>query len=62
MTHFELSEFLSDAPVPYDCGFKPSDIGAYSYKIRDDSVRPRQFLGTDSGDGIEAILTLTRNK
>ena len=26
------------------------------YKIRDNSVRPRQFLGTDSGDGIEAIL------
>ena len=27
------------------------------YKIRDDSVRPRQFLSTDAEDGIEAILT-----
>ncbi|CAG8545002.1 4860_t:CDS:2 [Cetraspora pellucida] len=26
------------------------------YKICDDSIKPRQFLGTDSEDGIEAIL------
>ncbi|GES83069.1 highly derived D5-like helicase-primase [Rhizophagus clarus] len=45
---------FEDAPAPY--GFKASDIGAYFYKIRDDTVRPRQFLGADNADGIEAIL------
>ena len=55
MTQSELSEFL-DAPAPYYCGFKASDIGQCLYKIRDDSVRPRHFLGADNEDGIEAIL------
>src|SRR5688500_16668049 len=54
--HSELSEFL-DAPTPYYCGFKASDIGASLYKIRDDSVRPRHFLGADNADEIEAILS-----
>jgi hypothetical protein len=54
--HSELSEFL-DATAPYYCGFKASDIGASLYKIRDDSVRPRQFLGADNVDEIEAILS-----
>jgi len=31
-------------------------VAEYLYKIRDDSVRPREFLGTNSEDGIEAIL------
>ncbi|CAB4375222.1 unnamed protein product [Rhizophagus irregularis] len=44
-------------PAPYYCGFKASDIGASLYKIRDDSVRPRHFLGADNADEIEAILS-----
>ncbi|RIA91876.1 hypothetical protein C1645_736784 [Glomus cerebriforme] len=52
-----LSEFLSDAPsAPYYCGFKASDVGQYFYKIRNDSVQPRNFLGADNEDEIEAIL------
>ncbi|CAB4393934.1 unnamed protein product [Rhizophagus irregularis] len=56
MTQSELSEFL-DAPAPYYCRFKASDIGASLYKIRDDSVRPRHFLGADNANEIEAILS-----
>src|SRR6266496_1875574 len=56
MTQTELSEFL-DASAPYYQGFKASDIGACLYKIRDDSIRPRHFLGTDNEDEIEAILS-----
>src|SRR6266498_790529 len=57
MIQSELSEFF-DAPfAPYYCGFKASDIGACLYKIRDDSVRPRHFLGADNEDEIEAILS-----
>src|SRR3954454_18105785 len=56
MTQFELSEFL-DTPAPYYCEFKSSDIGASLYKIRDDSVRPRHFLGADNADEIETILS-----
>ncbi|PKK55328.1 hypothetical protein RhiirC2_802696, partial [Rhizophagus irregularis] len=33
-----------------------SDVGQYRYKIRDDSVQPRNFLGADNEDEIEAIL------
>jgi hypothetical protein len=54
--HLELSEFLS-APAPYYCGYKASDIGQCIYKIRDDTVRPRHFLGVDNADEIEAILS-----
>ena len=32
-------------------------VGACFYKIRDDTVRPRHFLGADNVDGIEAILS-----
>src|SRR2546429_1366881 len=57
MTQTELSEFL-DAPFAlYYQGYKASDIGACLYKIRDDSVRPRHFLGADNEDEIEAILS-----
>ena len=56
MIQSELSEFLN-APVPYYCEFKPSNIGASLYKIRDDSVKPRHFLGADNADEIEAILS-----
>src|SRR5947207_15657141 len=55
MTQSELSEFI-DAPSAL-CGFNASDIGEYQYKIRDDSVRPRHFLGADNEDGIEAIFS-----
>jgi hypothetical protein len=56
MTQSELSKFLN-APAPYYCGFKAFNIGACFYKIRDDSVRPRHFLGADNADEIEAILS-----
>ncbi|RIB19994.1 hypothetical protein C2G38_2180375 [Gigaspora rosea] len=56
MTQSELLEF-PNVPVPHYCGFKASDIGQCLYKIRDDSVRPRNFLGADDADGIEAILS-----
>jgi hypothetical protein len=52
------SDFFKNAPPALDnCGFKTFDIGAYFYKIRDDSVRPRQFLDADNADGMEAILS-----
>ncbi len=54
MLQSKLLEFL-DAPAFY-CGLKASDIGACFYKIRDNSVRSRNFLGADNEDGIETIL------
>src|SRR6266498_4485095 len=42
---------------PYYCRFKASDIGACFYKICDDSIRLRHFLGADNMDEIEAILS-----
>src|SRR4051794_18576234 len=59
MTQSELSEFLFDVLALYYCGFKASDIGTslYMYKIRDDSIKPRHFLGADNADEIEAILS-----
>ena len=56
MINSELSEFIN-AFTPYYCEFKLSDIGAFLYKIRDDSVKPRHFLGADNADEIEAILS-----
>ncbi|RIB19627.1 hypothetical protein C2G38_2035911 [Gigaspora rosea] len=55
MTLSELLENL-DSTTLYYCGLRASDIGACLYKIRDDSVKPRNFLGTDNEDNIEAIL------
>ncbi|CAB4386585.1 unnamed protein product [Rhizophagus irregularis] len=49
MSQSELSEFF-DASAPYYCGFKASDIGSCLYKIWNDSVRPRNFLGADNED------------
>ena len=57
MTQSELSEFLDAPSAPYYYGFKASDIGQCQYKIRDDSVRPRHFFGTDNENEIEAILS-----
>ncbi|CAJ0645994.1 4492_t:CDS:2 [Entrophospora sp. SA101] len=37
-------------------GHNAESVKEYNYKIRDDSVRPREFLGTDNEDGIESIL------
>ncbi|CAI2199096.1 19108_t:CDS:1, partial [Funneliformis geosporum] len=37
--------------------FKAEDICKCLYKIRNDSVRPRHFLGADNEDEIEAILS-----
>ena len=56
MTQSELSEFLDAPSTSYHCGFKASDIGQCLYKICDDSVRPRQFLGADNEDEIEATF------
>jgi len=56
MTQSELSEFL-DASVPYYCRFKSSNIDVFLYKIWDDSVKPKYFLGVDNADEIEAILS-----
>jgi hypothetical protein len=56
MTQSELSEFL-DTPAPYYQGYRASDVGSCLYKIWDDSVRPRHFLGADNADEIEAILS-----
>src|SRR2546430_2516668 len=55
--HSELSEFLNTPFAPYYCEFKAFDISACFYKIRDDTVRPRHFLGTNNADEIEAILS-----
>src|SRR4051794_23272654 len=58
MSQFELSEFSSsDTFAPYYCEFKAEDIGACLYKIHDDSVRPKHFLGANNENEIEAILT-----
>ncbi|CAI2184299.1 17051_t:CDS:2 [Funneliformis geosporum] len=40
----------------YYFGYKAKDIGECLYKIHNDSVRPRHFLGADNADEIEAIL------
>ncbi|RHZ51146.1 hypothetical protein Glove_482g82 [Diversispora epigaea] len=40
----------------YHRGANAESVTEYLYKIWDDSVRPRQFLGTDSEDGIEKIF------
>jgi hypothetical protein len=56
MTQSELSEFL-DAPAPYYQGYRASDVSSCLYKIWDDSVRPRHFLGANNADEIEAILS-----
>src|SRR6266496_3213221 len=55
MIQSELSEFLDASSAP--CGFNASDIGEYQYKIHDDSIRSRHFLGVDNEDGIEAIFS-----
>ena len=57
MTQSELSEFLDVPSAPFYCGFKAEDIGQCLYKIRDDSVRLRNFLSADNEDEIEAILS-----
>src|SRR6266542_3440875 len=57
MTQSELSEFLNAPFALFYCEFKAEDIGQCLYKIRDDSVRLRNFLGADNEDEIEAILS-----
>src|SRR6266540_4189342 len=57
MTQFELSEFLDAPSILYYCDLKAEDIGQYLYKIRDDSIRSRNFLSVDNEDEIEAILS-----
>ncbi len=43
--------------APYSCGFKASNVGHCLYKIYDDSIRIRQFLGVDNEDKIKVILS-----
>src|SRR4051794_32320581 len=50
-----LSDFF-DSEAGYHCGISLEAIGGNLYKFRDDSVRPRNFLGTDDENGINAIL------
>ena len=57
MTWSDLLEFLDAPSALFYCGFKASDIGQCQYKICDDTVRPRNFLGADNEDEIEAILS-----
>ena len=52
----DLSNFF-DSEVGYHCGTSLEAIGGNLYKFRDDSVRPRRFLGTDDEDGINTILS-----
>ena len=56
MSPSDISDFFEDTPAFY-CGHKASDVGTCSYKIHDDSIRLRHFLGADDADGIEAILS-----
>ena len=56
MIQFELSEFL-DAPFAlYYCEFKASDIGQCLYKIHNNSVKPRQFLGANNENEIKVTF------
>src|SRR5690349_9223564 len=54
------SDSQSEGPLGpsafYHRGHKAENVAEYLYKIRDDSVRPKEFIGTDTEDGIEAIL------
>ena len=45
-----------DSAAFYHRGHNAESVAEYNYKLRDDSVHPREFLGTDSEDGIESIL------
>ena len=47
---------LSDSEAGYYCGTSLEIVNGNLYKFRDDSIRPRKFLGTDDEDGINAIL------
>ncbi|CAI2172531.1 5890_t:CDS:2 [Funneliformis geosporum] len=38
-------------------GFKAENIGECLYKIRDNNIRPRHFLGANNKDEKEAILS-----
>src|SRR5256885_1052827 len=55
--NFELEiEEENNGPF-YHQETKTESMAKYMYKICDDSVKSRQFLSTDSKDGIEAILS-----
>ncbi|RIA91042.1 hypothetical protein C1645_822619 [Glomus cerebriforme] len=56
MIQFELLEFFN-ASAPFYCGLKAFNIGQYLYKIRDDSIKLRNFLGINNVDDIEAIFS-----
>src|SRR5215208_357367 len=55
--NFEPEIESEDNGAFYHRGAKAESVAEYRYKIRDDSVKPRQFLGTDSENGIEARLS-----
>src|SRR3954453_21175387 len=61
VTHYssedcDLSDFF-DSEVRYYREISLEIISGNLYKFRNDSVRPRSFLGADDEDGINAILS-----
>lgn len=54
--YLKLSEFF-DISALYKQSFKAEDIGKCLYKIHDDSIRLRHFLGIDNENKIETILS-----
>ncbi|RIA86443.1 hypothetical protein C1645_829257 [Glomus cerebriforme] len=57
MIQSELSEFLDVLSAQYKQDFKAEDVSECLYKIHDDSIRPRHFLGADNENEIEVILS-----
>src|SRR4051812_30138889 len=51
----DLSDFF-DSEAGYYCGTSLEIVNGNLYKFRNDSIRPRKFLGTDDEDGINVIL------
>jgi hypothetical protein len=51
-----LSDFI-DNSVKYHSGTSLASISGDQYKFRDDSVKPRRFLGANDEDEINAILS-----
>src|SRR3954452_12684727 len=50
-----LSDFF-DSEAGYYCETSLEIVNGNLYNFRDDSIRPRKFLGTDDENGINAIL------
>ncbi|RIB05467.1 hypothetical protein C2G38_2047566 [Gigaspora rosea] len=57
LENFEPEIEEEDNGAFYNRRAKAESIAEHLYKIRDDCIMPRQFLGTDSENRIEAILS-----